>query len=244
MRIMDRHIKGHIAGHSARVCVASLVILATASRPAFANPAQEIAAPANETAVRITIADSPEVTPPVVQQQAEGTCRFDRPMTVEQGEATVRRIAAEEKFDTDLIVAIARQESGFRMKSVSSAGAVGLMQLMPATAKRFGVDICDPDDNVRGAIRYLKLLHQRYQNLLYVLAAYNAGEVAVEQNRGIPLYPETVRYVTAILTDLNGWKPIEARPVKGRKRDTDIQDQGAAGGRRESWSQGFVLHVE
>jgi soluble lytic murein transglycosylase-like protein len=174
---------------------------------------------------------------------AAAVCKLKSAVDPAQGEAIVRRIAGEERFDLDLALAIARQESGFRMGSISSAGAIGLMQLMPETAKRFDVDICDPEDNVRGAIRYLRLLQKRYQNLLYVLAAYNAGEGAVEQNRGIPLYPETVRYVSAILTDLYGWKPLDTPVIKSRPDNPQIT-QEKPDGKPESWSQGFVLHVE
>jgi len=169
-------------------------------------------------------------------------CDLASPVDAAQGEAIARKIAGEERFDRDLILAIARQESGFRMNSVSSAGAIGLMQLMPGTAKRFDVDICDPEDNVRGAIRYLRLLQKRYQNPIYVLAAYNAGEGAVEQNRGVPLYAETVRYVSAILTDLYGWKPLEA--AKSRAVTAKSGQEKPDGHRPEPWSQGFVLHVE
>ncbi|RCW82781.1 lytic transglycosylase domain-containing protein [Phyllobacterium bourgognense] len=171
-------------------------------------------------------------------------CNPTPPIDAVQGETVVRKIAGEERFDLDLVLAIARQESGFRMNSVSSAGAVGLMQLMPATAKRFDVDICDPEDNVRGAIRYLRLLQKKYQNPLYVLAAYNAGEGAVEQSRGVPFYPETVRYVSAILTDLYGWKPLERPAAKARGNGTINKQEKPEDGSRETWSQGFVLHVE
>jgi hypothetical protein len=172
------------------------------------------------------------------------TCNLASPIDAAQGEAIVRKVAGEERFDSDLVLAIARQESGFRMSSLSSAGAVGLMQLMPGTAKRFEVDICDPEDNVRGGIRYLRLLQKRYQNLLYVLAAYNAGEGAVDQSRGVPLYPETVRYVSAILTDLNGWRPLEVPVVKSRPAAQPNTQEKPRGDTPEAWSQGFVLHVE
>jgi len=181
---------------------------------------------------------------PAPLPSAAAPCKLASPIGSVQGEAIVRKVAGEERFDLDLVLAIARQESGFRMNSVSSAGAVGLMQLMPATAKRFDVDICDPEDNVRGAIRYLRLLQKRYQNPLYVLAAYNAGEGAVEQSRGVPLYPETVRYVSAILTDLYGWKPLEPPTAKAGGDGTINKQEKPEDGSRETWSQGFVLHVE
>ncbi|MBZ9601005.1 lytic transglycosylase domain-containing protein [Phyllobacterium chamaecytisi] len=179
---------------------------------------------------------------PAPQPSAAAPCKLASPIDAVQGEAIVRKIAGEERFDLDLVLAIARQESGFRMNSISSAGAVGLMQLMPGTAKRFDVDICDPEDNVRGAIRYLRLLQKKYQNPLYVLAAYNAGEGAVEQSRGVPLYPETVRYVSAILTDLYGWKPLVRTTAKSL--GNGAINKKPEDGSRETWSQGFVLHVE
>jgi soluble lytic murein transglycosylase-like protein len=127
------------------------------------------------------------------------------------------------------------------MDQVSPKGAVGLMQLMPATAKRFGVDACDPADNVRGGVRFLRILQERYRNPMHVLAAYNAGEDAVEQHRGVPPYPETVRYVAAVLNDLNGWpKPVGAtasRPRRGVATPDPSNPEA-------SWSQGFVMHVE
>lgn len=172
-------------------------------------------------------------------------CQFKRVPSAEDGKALVQRIAREEHADVALAVAVARQESGFRMDSVSSAGAIGLMQLMPATARRFEVDICDPEDNVRGGVRYLKHLQTKYANPLYVLAAYNAGELAVEQNGGIPLYPETVRYIAAVLSDVYDWRPLGDRKMPGKaahqgRKAPDKLDAGRVG----AWTQGFVLHVE
>lgn len=187
------------------------------------------------------VVQSPVLTP------SAATCHFEQPPPAAEGEATVRRIAKEEHFDVDLTVAIARRESGFRMDAVSSAGAIGLMQLMPATARRFEVDICDPEDNVRGGVRYLKLLEKRYANPLYMLAAYNAGEGAVDENRGIPLYPETVNYVAAIMTDLYGWQSFRDSSIAagsvGRQPKAAASEKPDADS-PEAWSQGFVLHVE
>ena len=200
---------------------------------------------AEDAPVKVTvIEDAAPVNPPSATIAAKpASCDFSKVPDAKQGEIIIRKIADEEAFDLDFLLAIARQESGFRMNAVSSAGAVGLMQLMPATAKRFSVDICDPEDNVRGAVRYLRFLQKRYQNPLYVLAAYNAGEGAVDQNRGIPLYPETVRYVSAILTDLYGWKPLGVPASDGEKRTAGKKNEGQPA-KPEEWTQGFVLHVE
>lgn len=195
--------------------------------------------------VKVTIAEPIALVAPERFGPASNTtpCKLASPMDTRQGEAIVRKIAREEQFDADMLVAIARRESGFRMDSISSAGAVGLMQLMPDTAKRFQVDVCDPADNVRGAIRYLRLLQNKYHNPIYILAAYNAGESAIEQNGGVPLYPETVQYVSAVLTDLYGWQPLAKGVPKGPEHKPIAQGQKPEI-TPETWSQGFVLHVE
>jgi soluble lytic murein transglycosylase-like protein len=93
-------------------------------------------------------------------------------------------------------------ESGFNSRAVSKRGAVGLMQLMPATARRYGVrNPYDPGENIHAGARYLRDLKQRYGgDLTLVLAAYNAGEKAVEKHgRRIPPFAETRRYVPRVL---------------------------------------------
>jgi soluble lytic murein transglycosylase-like protein len=101
-----------------------------------------------------------------------------------------------------LLRAVIGVESAFDPKAVSSKGAQGLMQLLPATSARYGVhDPFEPADNVRGGARYLRDLLKRYGNdLELALAAYNAGEDAVERSgRAIPPFPETRAYVPAVL---------------------------------------------
>jgi len=111
------------------------------------------------------------------------------------------RIARELSMDPKLVEAVIHVESGFDRFAVSPKGAGGLMQLMPATADRFQVrDVFDPVENIRGGVRYLKLLSDRFQgDLGRVLAAYNAGEGAVERHVGIPPYRETRQYVIHVL---------------------------------------------
>lgn len=170
-----------------------------------------------------------------------GACTIGKAPSPAEAEALARKVAAEEAMDPSLVVAVARAESRFRMDQVSPKGAVGLMQLMPATAKRFGVDPCDSADNVRGGVRFLRVLQERYRNPMHVLAAYNAGEDAVEQHRGVPPFPETVRYVAAVLNDLNGW-PKPAAPTASRPRRAGANPGST--NPEASWSQGFVMHVE
>ena len=113
----------------------------------------------------------------------------------------VRAAAAKHRLTPALLHALIAQESAYRNDAVSSAGAQGLMQLMPATAERFGVrDTHSPHQNINAGAAYLRLLLDRYdQNLELALAAYNAGEGAVDKYQGkIPPYAETRRYVPAV----------------------------------------------
>jgi soluble lytic murein transglycosylase-like protein len=110
--------------------------------------------------------------------------------------------AARQGVDANLVHAVIRAESAYQPTAKSRAGACGLMQLMPATARRFGVrDIWDPAQNIRGGVAYLRFLSDHFAgDIPLVLAAYNAGEGAVAKygNR-IPPYRETRTYVQRVL---------------------------------------------
>jgi soluble lytic murein transglycosylase-like protein len=131
-------------------------------------------------------------------------------------DAMIRQAAAQHQIDPDLIRAIVRVESNFNPNAVSPAGAHGLMQLIPATAQRFGVsNSFDPRANLDGGIRYLKHLLGLYKGDLQLsLAAYNAGENSVARFRGVPAYPETQNYIRKIdalypmRSILTGYRPI------------------------------------
>jgi soluble lytic murein transglycosylase-like protein len=134
----------------------------------------------------------------------------------------VQSISWEHRVDPKLVDAMVRVESSYNPNAVSRKGAMGLMQLMPATAERLDVeDPFDPEDNIRGGVTEFARLVDRYSgNLQLALAAYNAGEGAVARYRGVPPYNETREYVSRIMTIYTG-RPYRmggvsrpARPVK------------------------------
>lgn len=112
----------------------------------------------------------------------------------------VEQTASRHQVDPELIRAIIRVESAYDAKAVSNKGAMGLMQLVPATAQRFGVaNPFDPKQNLEGGVNYLKYLLDHFGGDLDLsLAAYNAGEHTVQRSGGIPAIPETQNYVRKI----------------------------------------------
>ena len=187
-------------------------------------------------------------------------CREATALPPDEARALVARVASQEKFYPDFVLSVAKFESRYRSDALSDKGAYGLMQLTPATAARFKVDLCDPESNVRGGVRFLRLLHERYRNPLFILAAYNSGEDAVAKSRGVPPYPETVRFVADVLNDFYTWpdaRPVSAdggRPApRSAARDTSDLIEPASDAApapsaktasRPPWSDGFVMHVE
>jgi soluble lytic murein transglycosylase-like protein len=136
---------------------------------------------------------------------------------------------AGEQFGVDprLLHAVTLQESRYKADAESGAGAQGLMQLMPAAAKRFKCDDRkDPKQNVEAGTRYLRLLLKRFDgNVTLALAAYNAGEGNVDKYEGVPPFPETQKYVKVIVGNYGKnhhpvVKPEEARITFGLTADT------------------------
>lgn len=115
-------------------------------------------------------------------------------------QAQIASAAREFGVEEAIVRAIIHAESSFNPVALSRAGAMGLMQLMPATARRFGVsDAYDAAQNIRGGVQYLAFLLKRYRGDLALAAAgYNAGEGAVDRNGGVPPYTETQRYVQRV----------------------------------------------
>jgi soluble lytic murein transglycosylase-like protein len=132
----------------------------------------------------------------------------EAPPAITQPEAAVPyaeiidRIAREEGVDARLVKALIQVESAYQQRARSPKGAMGLMQLMPATARQYAVaDPYDPQSNIEAGIKHLKMLLLRFPAApALALAAYNAGEAAVQRFRGIPPYPETRDYVSRILS--------------------------------------------
>lgn len=114
--------------------------------------------------------------------------------------AYIDTVAQQFAIDANLVKAVIHAESGFNPTAVSPKGAQGLMQLMPSTARRVGIQ--NPfvaEENLKGGVQYLAMLVRKYTNIRHALAAYNAGEGVVDQYGGIPPYSETQTYVSRVL---------------------------------------------
>lgn len=121
--------------------------------------------------------------------------------TPEEFKGTIEEAGKEYGIDPALLSAVITQESGFDPHATSSAGAQGLMQLMPETARALGVtDPFDPRQNIFAGARYLRSMMDRFNgNLSMALAAYNAGPNAVKEHGGVPPFKETQNYVSSIM---------------------------------------------
>ena len=156
---------------------------------------------------------------------AEGWLRVPPTVSAPSLTEMIRQAAQRHGVSEQLVSAVIRVESGFNMRAVSRKGARGLMQLMPETAAILGVrDSFDPLDNIDGGVRHLRGLLDRYgNNLPLALAAYNAGEGAVNTHGGIPPYPETQAYVGRILSIVGG----DGLPVLSGGSYRYVADDGA-----------------
>ncbi|BDV36682.1 lytic transglycosylase domain-containing protein [Methylocystis iwaonis] len=213
----------------------------------------EAALIARGRALEAMVSPSGKVVPaPVAGSEVERTteggakktesCPGPGPMPASAARDLVEKIARDENFFPDFVLAVARAESRFQSNAVSPRGAIGLMQLEPETAKHYGVNICDPADNVRGGVRFLRDLHSRYRNPIYILAAYNAGEKALLAHHGVPPFPETVSFVAAVVNDFYDWPKINAKTGDEHGPLPAAQPQESA--KDHNWRSGFVWNFE
>lgn len=142
--------------------------------------------------------------------------------------AAVDRIAAEQSLPPQLVHSVIRAESNYNPDAVSPKGAQGLMQLEPATARRFGVlDSFNPVQNLRGGTKYLKYLLGLYHgDYTLALAAYNAGEQSVARYGGVPPFPETQKYVLKVRKHFAPNGPTPAAQAKPDPKASQSADGG------------------
>lgn len=138
----------------------------------------------------------------------------------------IERFAGEHDLDPRLVQAVMQAESGYNAKALSTKGAIGLMQLMPATARELSVaDPWDPEQNVRGGVTYLKRMLDLFsQDLDFALAAYNAGPNAVLEHAGVPPYPETRAYVEKVRCLYDGDCPGTSTTTMGGRKVEIVRD--------------------
>ena len=150
-------------------------------------------------------------------------------------ERLVREAAERHHVDPALVRAVIETESNWNPIALSNKGAGGLMQLIPTTARRFGVnDVFNPQQNIDGGVHYLKTLLERYDgNLDMALAAYNAGEGAVDRAHGIPTFRETQNYVQKV-------QNAYFRPGSGHLSDAFVRSRPI---RRDVDSNGRIVFI-
>ncbi|HWR97765.1 MAG TPA: transglycosylase SLT domain-containing protein [Candidatus Methanoperedens sp.] len=132
-------------------------------------------------------------------------------LEAERYEGEITRLATDHGVDPALVKAVIKAESNYDNRAISRKGALGLMQLMPETARLRNVDNpFNPSENIEGGVRHLKYLLSTFDDLRLVLAAYNAGENAVRKYGGVPPFPETKNYVAAVLSHYGRYSGLVA----------------------------------
>ncbi len=171
---------------------------------------------------------APKVITPRSTDEPEPTSHAPAPVSSSLLE-TIDAIAAKYEIEGPLVHSVIKAESNYNPYAVSPKGAEGLMQLIPSTAKRFGVsNSFDPKENIEGGVKYLKFLMELYNNdYVKVIAAYNAGEGAVTKYGGIPPYAETRNYVYQVGRNLvNARKTAEANKPAPAPPETKTSKDG------------------
>lgn len=175
-------------------------LLATSSLHVTALPA------AAQVKVKVLEDGTPMIYNETSDQRARRTSGSLLPVPSVDLGALIDLHARRQGLSERLVQAVVQVESGYNRKALSKKGAMGLMQLMPATARELGVqDAYDAEQNVRGGTLYLRRLLDRYDgDLVFALAAYNAGPTAVDRYGGVPPYRETQNYVRKVLALYRG----------------------------------------
>lgn len=172
-----------------------------------------------EDIASIEMVPDPPATPDVRVTAPSGSPTANTEGTLSPADLSemLAKAGRDHNLDVDLLASLVKAESGGNAHAVSRAGARGLMQLMPSTAKDLGVeDSFKPDENVRGGSIYLdELLTYYHDNLALALAAYNAGPEAVAKYHGIPPYRETQTYVARVIHEFN--RRVLAREAVARR---------------------------
>jgi len=193
---VDRHeyagtkVRLYVAGGTIEIGAAELrgfeaeeIVPAPATRAAFRG--WEAEAPAPQPVLQPAPPKAPTPVQPAPEQLAP--------------EQLANAAAAKYGLPPSLVRSVMKAESGFQPRAVSPKGAVGLMQLMPGTARTLGVNPYDPAENVDAGTRYLRTLLEKYNGgLRHALAAYNAGPDAVEKHGGVPPFAETLDYIRRV----------------------------------------------
>jgi soluble lytic murein transglycosylase-like protein len=153
---------------------------------------------------------------PVIRERGKGSAGAGSLVAPAVFEELIRSTATRYGVDAHLVQAVIKVESDFNSQARSHKGAQGLMQLMPETAQLHQVsNVYNPQENIDGGVRHLRLLLDRYQgDLQLTLAAYNAGIKAVEKHRGIPPFAETREYIRRVLTYLDRYRGGDTISIK------------------------------
>lgn len=190
-----------------RFCLITFATLAIAASAFAEAPPRRITTVVRSDARSGRLVRSVVVTPKVISAQTMPSAVeavLSAPAATSGMETMIDRIAEEQAVEGPLVHSVIKAESNYNPFAISPKGAQGMMQLIPATARRFGVsNSFNPKQNVEGGVRYLRYLLELYGgNYPKAIAAYNAGEAAVARYGGIPPYPETRNYVYQVAKNL------------------------------------------
>jgi len=190
--------------------------------PIVAQPAAQLAShpPANQPS-----ASPPSTQPLAGASKTAVSAQATQAIDLDQ---VVREASSRNRLDPDFVSSVIMAESNFKTHAISKKGALGLMQLMPATASQLGVaDPFDPRANVEAGTAHLSALLDRYHNdPIKALAAYNAGAHRVKQYNGVPPYRETRAYITKIVRDFNAKKRAQMKAAASTNASTPTKTSG------------------